>query len=354
MKFKAGDRVRSLESDDGIAIGNEYLVTDSIFIGSSEVIGFVDDDGDDRFRLSDRYELVEEKGAIDWSKPLEHVDGTPLRLAVSGVEISRTTLNPDFAGDYYLVREDGKKFTCEQRTQQAIDDVLIIRPNGASWRNEFGPTLVRNRAEAVTSEWGAEIEVNGVRPDWLRDDEKHIPIGFDGHEFKQETGCTSGWDVIKATRLPANHPYYLATSKGFTYWPGGDAAPGDWAHIEDEKTVLLANGEERYSVGWWDRKEGNACSVIGYIGYRRKPKDDFGKVHTDGSRSGGQPLPAEGTVTIARMTPEQWGEQWPGYDFRTLAGLGLVREETRAERFTRMTGYRVTPDVAAALEWERG
>lgn len=88
-------------------------------------------------------------------------------------------------------------------------------------------------------EWGAEIAVNGVRPEWLRDEDKIIVRWGDATGIESRRGAwrpslidqriseTTGWDSVYAIRLPATHPYYLATSRGFTYWPGGENAPED-------------------------------------------------------------------------------------------------------------------------------
>ena len=49
--------------------------------------------------------------SIDWTKPLELMDGTPVRLETEGemeTWIGRT--DPDEDGDYWIRREDGKKF----------------------------------------------------------------------------------------------------------------------------------------------------------------------------------------------------------------------------------------------------
>jgi hypothetical protein len=50
--------------------------------------------------------------AIDWSAPLEMVDGTPVRVGGG----------PDRDGDYLCVREDGKPFTGEQMAQGAVGE----------------------------------------------------------------------------------------------------------------------------------------------------------------------------------------------------------------------------------------
>lgn len=97
------------------------------------------------------------------------------------------------------------------------------------------------------TEWGAPIEVNGVRPGWLRGDERHMFRDAAGEWYGEyvdwiirEHDEGDRWaDDVMAIRLPANHPYYLATSRGFTYWPGGESAPADW----DGGDTLMRDGE---------------------------------------------------------------------------------------------------------------
>jgi len=72
--------------------------------------------------------------AIDWTKPLELEDGTPVVL-VSG---------PDGDGDYRLMREDGEKFT-ETQTDSTYR-YCHWKQNGNRMRGEQG-LRVRNRAE---------------------------------------------------------------------------------------------------------------------------------------------------------------------------------------------------------------
>ena len=90
---------------------------------------------------------------IDWTKPIEHVDGTPLVLSDQGP-------NPDISGDYFAVREDGKALTYEQAHPYGEYDViycsrLMVRPNGDAWgfAGSHPVQIVRNRAvkqETVT------------------------------------------------------------------------------------------------------------------------------------------------------------------------------------------------------------
>jgi hypothetical protein len=59
---------------------------------------------------------------------------------------------------------------------------------------------------------------------------------------------------------------------------------------------------------------------------------------------------------IARMTEAECMASWNRYNGSLpdwLRSIGLIREETLADRFTRETGFEVTDAVQAALNWER-
>ncbi len=87
--------------------------------------------------------------AIDWTKPLELMDGTPVVL---DPEIAG---NPDRDGDYWIVREDGEKIqlsepNCQYRT-------MCVRSNGME--ESIDVQIVRNRAEPAAA---PEIEVGNI------------------------------------------------------------------------------------------------------------------------------------------------------------------------------------------------
>lgn len=246
----------------------------------------------------------------------------------------------------------------------------------------------------MTIKWGDPIECNGVRPDWLRG---HVPFEWsqDGVDFTPSAlGDPEGydWSELTAFRLPADHPAYVALARGFTPWGGGESAPDDW----DGGAVLLRLGSELFcgytNPPYWEDR-GTEGSVIGY-----RKRVEYGAVHADGSRSGGQPLRyalrdfseedlrrvmedgprfcrieredgyvIEG-VFIPRMTEagatefankaalDGLGHTAPCYAasgaHACLKALGLIRPETTAERFTRETGHAVTEAVEAALNWK--
>ena len=71
---------------------------------------------------------------IDWTKPLELMDGTPVVL-VGG--------SPDDDGDYWISREDGKNIPTSgcpggYRT-------LCVHPDGTEWFGSCDVVIVRNR-----------------------------------------------------------------------------------------------------------------------------------------------------------------------------------------------------------------
>lgn len=122
--------------------------------------------------------------------------------------------------------------------------------------------------------FGEAIRVDGKRPEWLAADQ-----AFD---WSRTEGFTNGrlvspanrlipqsvkfsskeWACIEFIYLPTDHPYYAATSAGFKYWPGGDAAPTDWGF---DCTVLFNDGSQSTGGPWaWDRSTYGTRDIIGY------------------------------------------------------------------------------------------
>lgn len=110
--------------------------------------------------------------------------------------------------------------------------------------------------------FGEPIEVNGVRPDWLKDDEI----------ITVEYANGDGWSAFK---LPADHPYYIVQAyntehkANFTYWPGGESAPDDWDH----GVVMLRNGDtlSNHHFNWnYYPSIGRTYPDFDIIGYVRK------------------------------------------------------------------------------------
>lgn len=201
-------------------------------------------------------------------------------------------------------------------------------------------------------EWGEAIAVNGVRPDWLRDDEV-ISFSADRVDFAAWPDSSSGvsagsdwaWSIIRGMRLPADHPYYTVQAHNakhgtnFAYWPGGLCAPDDW----DRGPVLNRGGyifEHAAGMDWRDCHCGGKPTNGDIIGYTRKATED----------------PIEGHVSVKRITESEAEKLIRDHDYdivKVLDSLGIIRPCTREERFTQETGFRVTPDVRAALEWSK-
>lgn len=93
---------------------------------------------------------------IDWSMPLEHVDGTPL-VFLTGLAA------PDGEGDFHLIREDGLGFSLDQ--QKYGKTPLIVRPNGTEWDEDrnVGAVRVRNRRLSPASP-KLDITPDGYKP----------------------------------------------------------------------------------------------------------------------------------------------------------------------------------------------
>lgn len=118
------------------------------------------------------------------------------------------------------------------------------------------------------TEWGPEIDVNGARPEWLGENQEihfHWVDGSHGDWIARDFNGRE-WRECRALQLPASHPYYLATSKGFTYWPGGNDAPCDW----DGDPVLYKCGAvqgegdaARWSAVSWEAFDQDS-QIIGY------------------------------------------------------------------------------------------
>lgn len=63
-------------------------------------------------------------------------------------------------------------------------------------------------------EFGPPIEVDGVRPEWLRDDD-HVDARWDEGGWYSDVGgrgvsafCVCAWGTVTHIRLPADHPHY--------------------------------------------------------------------------------------------------------------------------------------------------
>lgn len=137
--------------------------------------------------------------------------------------------------------------------------------------------------EAALPEWGEPIEVDGVRPDWLRDDVmvKDCDPGKATHNVVR-VAMHWDWQKVKAIRLPASHPHYHKPTlpEGFKPWHGGDTAPDDW-----DGGDVLRRGDPAYRIrpcSWlapyednqrWTWENGH-LAFADIIGYRPKAEPE--------------------------------------------------------------------------------
>ena len=129
---------------------------------------------------------------VDWSKPIELMDGTP--VALSGQEPDAVERNPDADGDYWIVKEDGTEFdvqldTCRFRERYSH---LCVKPNGCGegMSNQF----VRNRLAAQPKPPRdasvEQVEGKALIPDWLakvladnRERYEALPVSIKNTQF---------------------------------------------------------------------------------------------------------------------------------------------------------------------------
>jgi hypothetical protein len=201
---------------------------------------------------------------------------------MSAVTDAATVASPFKAGDRIraIVRDlmggwvIGSLFTVERDNDGPhIIDLKGARrdPNIKDNSGEFEKAALPCTAPARVA-WGAEIQIDGKRrkrPDWLRKGDfvrwYRGDMGdhwWDANSPKGVDAFTLHWGGFYTIRLPANHPYYAATAKGFTYWPGGDCAPAD----ADGGEVLARGGNIFRTYSDW--RHGAAmhpnCEIIGY------------------------------------------------------------------------------------------
>ena len=178
-----------------------------------------------------------------------------------------------------------------------------------------------------------EIKIDGKRPDWLKGDEK---IGIVWAHMRWDNlntpaDCVRGWeDSVAAIMLRADHPYYAATSNGFTYWPGGENAPDDW----DGGEVLLRDHDglcPPAGIVTWERLEYSSD----IIGYRKRAEP----VQND-----------DDYVRVKRMTRDEYDGS-----ISWARRVGIIREETAIEQFERGFGalnHESRHAVNAFIEWQ--
>lgn len=192
-------------------------------------------------------------------------------------------------------------------------------------------------------EWGNAIQVDGVRPDWLRDDGKIAARGQFDWYAPADLDVDITWCQMTEIKLPANHAYYAATSRGFKYWPGGADAPSDW----DGGVVLVQDGG-----GKFDRHIYKPRTI------RRPDPRNWAGIGSSVPIIGYKAKQASNTVTLEQMTEDealamvetlmprrQWtdiiGAAHHAAIMRYLRVNGLIREPTEAERIAGKTGLTV-------------
>lgn len=250
--------------------------------------------------------------------------------------------------------------------------------------------------------WGDPIEVNGVRPEWLGDDELTvIKLSMDSYGTgPQELHVQQiWWESTSAIRLHRDHPAYTALAAGFTPWGGGESAPDDW----DGGEVLFRDGGVgtifRSSV-CWNRDDPCHSDIIGYRKRAITNEDFLASLPSFGGGSEWSILTAtpepttpedmvadfyqefggavigtdnprhlrildaladvdESTVVVKRMTEAEardlWDEMFDGDDFiACLAEMGITTPTTPLAQFIAANPGVVNDENRAAVELALG
>ena len=190
--------------------------------------------------------------------------------------------------------------------------------------------------------WGEPIEVNGVRPSWLRGDEK---VWFHNKYHYNEKGRAVdrlAFESVTTIRLPASHPYYTVQrynaehGTSFVYWPGGDDAPADWdgsGPLGNDDGSLRTLSPACFADCW--KRDTDVVPIIGYT-RRAEPSPA-----TDDSDY----------VRVKRMTEDEWWTLWSENGCTWLgAYLDIIKPEpSEAERISAKTGLAVK-QVQAVLD----
>ena len=116
--------------------------------------------------------------AVDWTSPLELLDGTPVRLTRDEEtgDVDRHS-NPDPDGDYWIEREDGHRIAstdCNSRSKAYRQ--LCVHANGCE--EGTGTIVVRNRA-ALNARQSGEGEREKFLTAYVSEDSKIIGIEHD-------------------------------------------------------------------------------------------------------------------------------------------------------------------------------
>lgn len=175
---------------------------------------------------------------------------------------------------------------------------------------------------AVT-EWGDPIEVNGVRPAWLRDDAQWVSWSRrDDARGVCDAGDLNwddrGWSAktleVETIRLPADHWAYQAIRKGLTPWGGGTEAPADWAPGDE---VMFRGGQVFGAGKIWQWTHGHANRADDIIGYhpRVEPVTEIIEAQIQGD-----PLP--GTEETVQPSVSDFWPKGPYMPYGTSNAIG--------------------------------
>lgn len=123
----------------------------------------------------------------------------------------------------------------------------------------------------MTEQYGPPIPVNGVRPEWLRDNEMCLAITADREPQSPREAWEWRWPLMKAIRLPITHPASICQQRALDH---PDEAPFYPVHADgtvpvdyDGGDVLLRDSSvARYSIllHW------SEALIATIVGYRRK------------------------------------------------------------------------------------
>lgn len=198
------------------------------------------------------------------------------------------------------------------------------------------------------TQWGREIRVDGVRPEWLTGPTHawiKTCIWLDHTRDKMSDTPAEEWawmhdegdPNIIAIRLPADHPYYTATDAGFEYWPGGDSAPSDW----DGGDVLYRDGVTGRTTGkvYW-RKRDRVYSIIGYKRMAHCDKPDS------------ETMRIEGSIYVQPRTEAEWNGIIMLHDgaMNWLRAAGLIVPMTDADHALEISMSYETDPVRKLIE----
>jgi len=173
-----------------------------------------------------------------------------------------------------------RKFIDADGKPTKLDTPMSHRCETCGTKDGHEPGCVENDPP---EEWGDPIAVDGKRPEWLKDgerirrrdrdavDDRNDGWGRVGSEHEVEAKALDWRNWVTHIRLPASHPYYLATSRGCAYWPGGKTPPADW----DGEGYLKRGGAWcSYKPIRWEWIDTDATRHHDVIGYRRKSEGE--------------------------------------------------------------------------------